>query len=357
MRKNIGLRKEEDVMSRQFCNWFEYLFGESTEDIDSDNEGTRPLLSKKSCNSSIATATNRPINATFSYTSSDPTVFKPKLNFISTKDVMKVMIDGSKDFCASKARARCRLLQKPEMWARLLEKSDKITGAEYESMIYQLMEFRLLFEYLNGGSGGSPFQNIKSAYPTDEEKWSKKEKEIDAMEAGEPPVLETQPVVDLSAAPTSVPKRAKKKKFLEKILLQIPVGAESKPTSSSESSDDESSESEIRRSVGTSSSTVAAMTPLPQTYFVNEEEDEEWIEVGAPRRINVSGSKVENLKPVRVVLPRLSEKLCKRQFKCWTRTQGAIYKCDSSRQVAVYRRTFIDIVPIKSFSQTQECPF
>lgn len=356
MRKNIGVKKEEDVMSRQFCNWFEYLFGESTDDIESDSEISRPLLNKKSCNSSIATATNRPINAMFSYTSSDPTVFKPKLNFITTKDVIKVMIDGSKDFCASKARARCRLLQKPEMWARLLERSDKITGAEYESLIYQLMEFRLLFEYLNGGAGGPPFQNIKTAYPTDEEKWSKKEKEIDAMEAGEP-VLETQPVVHLSA-PVSVPKRAKKKKFLDKSsLLQIPVRAESKATSSSESSDDESSEYEIRRSVGTSISTAAAMTPLPQTYFANEEEDEEWIKVGAPRRINVSESKVENFKSVRVVLPRLSEKLCKRQFKCWTRTQGALYKCDSSRQVAVYRRTFIDIVPIKSNSQTQECPF
>ena len=354
MRKNIGAKEDDEALIRQFCNGFEYLFGESDDDNESDLECAQPLLRKKTCNSSVATATNRPINTTFSYTSSDPTVFKAKLNFISTKDVMKVMIDGSKDFCASKARARCRLLQRPEMWDRLLEKKETITGAEYESMIYQLMEFRLLFEYLNGGAGGPPFQNIKKSYPTDEEKWLKKEMELSAMEAG----ADMPAVATVVESPVLLvkPKRDRKKKVLERIALQLRTSQEAKAathsSSESESSDTDGSDRRVEKSdTGTSSSTIeAVMTPV--TARSEEEDGDGWIEVGPPKRT----AQVPETKSV-VDRQRLYENIRNRCFKSWIKIHE-VYRCASTGQVAVIRNTFINIIPMSDLrKQTRECPF
>lgn len=403
MRTKVGVKEDEDIVVRSFCNSFEYLFGDSNDLNDSDHEDTQPLLGKKSTNSSIATATNRPINSTFSYTSSDPTAFKPKLNFITTRDVLKLMMDGSKDFCASKARTRSRLLQRPEMWDRFVEMKDHMEVAEYESMIYQLMEFRVLFEYLNGGSGGVPFAGIKKAYPTDEQKWACKEQQLVAMEeASTAPATPLQEVA--VSAPVPAAKKTRKQRLLEKIALNQPDI--SRPTTAAP--DSSSSESEEEEPAVVVEPVVELV--LPALTVTATDDDQDWIEVGAskpkalvtkqeaeaptiqvPPRPLIAKPDVEapsiQMAPRPLVTkldaealsiqvnpaPRIAYVMAKEdvpieskrllavpnmikdaRFSKWTKT-GATYVCDTAKAVAL--RTFIHLVPLKVTRGTSECPF
>ena len=366
MRTKVGSKEDEDAVVRSFCNSFEYLFGDSDDFNDSDHEDSQPLLRKKSTNSSIATTTNRPINSTFSYTSSDPTAFKPKLNFITTRDVLKLMMDGSKDFCASKARARCRLLQRPEMWDRFVEMKDHLVVAEYESMIYQLMEFRVLYEYLNGGSGGEPFAAIKQSYPTDEQKWARKEKALVVMEEAS-----TAPATPPEAAPVSAPvaKKTRKQRLLEKIATSQLQFQSRSPVLSESSSDSE------QEKPCPTAKPVVEPTPMALTVSVTDDDDE-WIEVGAIR--HKPALKAEPVKSVAVdILPRVepdrsssfsrdempleSKRLLavpsaikEAKLSAWTKT-GSSYVCGAAK--AVQLRTFIQVVPLKVARDTRECPF
>lgn len=367
MRQTVGTRNDDDALSRQFCNSFEYIFGDSDEDEESDHEdhdlcASKPLLSKKSSNSFMATTTNRPINSTFSYTCEDPCVFKAKLSFISTKDVLKVMIDGSKDFCASKARQRCRLLQRPEMWDRLVEEKDNQEIAEYESMIYQLMEFRVLYEYLNGGSGGEPYSNIKKLHPTDQERWAKKDRVLTDMEAGvdstEP---EETPVVAARPAVPSGPKKSRTKRLLERVAT-MDMATQPKATSGPVESDDTSTEGEEedsqKRNPQEKVSTMN-ITPVTTSSFIDEGDDaDDWIQVGGPKPRKQSSVESSVAPPAHRSPVGLLERHNSHEFKSWKQKDCGSYICDSLQAVARGERTFIQVVPlVRQDSSIRECPF
>jgi hypothetical protein len=370
MRSNVGTRNDSEVLSRTFFNSFEYLFGQSDDLNDSDHEDTQPLLGKKTVQSSCSTATNRPINSTFSYGSSTPTVFKPKLNFISTKDVLKVMIDGSKDFCASKARSRSRLLQRPEMWDRIFDVKEEVSAPDYECLIYQLMEFRVLYEYLNGGSGGEPFSNIKKGYPTDDAKWAKKEKAMVDMEEGSststapttPAVSEESPAQP--PAPSG-PKKTRKKRLLEKIAASRTVDiAPSRPadnTSSSSSSEDEKSEESPVTTPAQSIPPLAA----PVTVIDSEEDNDEWIEVGIASKPKKPSEPMPESKQPALPAPMVRAKSNyvfadshrEFKFKVWSFSEASQTYVSDTLQAAT-SRTFVEVVPIvKRALGVRECPF
>ena len=361
MRHTAGSRPDDGALIRQFVNSFEYLFGDSDDDNNSDDssEGvTKPLLSsaatsKKSCKSLVSTATNRPINSTFSYTTSDPTVFKPKLNFISTKDVFKVLVDGSTDFCASKSRYRSRLLQLPEMWDRFVEDKEKLVSAEYENMIYQVLEFRVLFEFLNGGAGGPPFAGIKKAYPTDEEKWARKETVILNMEAGGVPAG-----VEAEGEVRTGPKKTRKKRLLEKIASTLSEAPAALPVVDKEAEEPEvSTDEEEEREVVPKKLEPIVMAPV---VMIDETtaDDDEWIQVGAPKQITASRKASADI-PVAPVaraepLEKLSPALLTKPLGGW-RMNDRHYWCSTLK--AVRRRTFIEIVSLSDARAVRECPF
>jgi hypothetical protein len=365
MRKSVGPRDDDDIVSRTFYNSFEYLFGESDDLNDSDHEDTHPLLGKKTVQSSLVTATNRPFNSTFSYSSSNPTVFKPKLNFISTKDVLKVMIDGSKDFCSSKARARSRILQRPEMWDRIVDsKEDSASGPEYESFIYQLMEFRVLYEYLNGGAGGEPFSNIKAQNPTDAEKWAQKEKSLVEMEEGSTTsTAPTTPAVSVESSKNQNnpgPKKTRKKRLMEKIAaaqqgtestVPVPEQSDSKPAdnTSSESSDDEP------QPVVEEKASIPEPT-FPYIIETESEENDDWIEVGVGSKL-VKKKPTNNSENLQQSRYKLSEENMSYKFKSWTWSDTQLSYVSNSLK-ATTCRTFLEVVHIqKQNNLVRECPF
>jgi len=415
--------QDDDALIRQFINNFEYFFGGTDSDSDcltEDEDGEKkPLLNRRKKESSIVSSISRPINSTFSYTSSDPSVFRPKLNFMTTRDVVAVMMKNSKDFLGSQARARSRILQRPEMWSKIVESSrsdDEYCTADYESMILQLMEFRLMYEYLNGGSGGQPFSNIRKAYPSSEELWSKKDKQLKEMEDGtsgtaqdaqstEATNTESQTPV---AALVSQPKRTKKQKMMEKIAAEQAAAAaaaatasskpEEVPVSSSQSDSDTSEDADTlvmnhrRKRLGSSDSNHVVIPPVkaePPVFTVNEEEaneDSDWIQVGqaaAPnpshrtrkgsadlvgRTRKSSTSKAVPAPPVvasdkRKPLHQLSNAHKTHRFRLWVQSRpGSEYVCDSFSVKAVPKGTFIHIVStVSGYSNPQvpikECPF
>ena len=371
MRQSVGSREDDDVLSRTFNSSFEYLFGDSDDLNDSDHEDTKPLLGKKTVQSSFFTTANRPINSTFSYEGSSPTVFKPKLNFISTKDVFKVMIDGSKDFCASKARARSRLLQRPEMWDRIVvSKEDTASGREYESYIYQLMEFRILYEYLNGGSGGQPFSNIKSQYPTDAEKWAKKEQSLVEMEEGSTTsTAPATPAVDSSKQQVNPgPKKTRKKRLMEKIAASHGTVAHAhagqKEVEESSASSEEEDATEIP---APDLKAEPALVPFPALVDSDDGESDEWIEVGTGSKIvkktddsvQIDFKEKEEVSTVTLSKEVLSAKHRKHQFKVWTWSDTKCTYVSRTLQAATIR-TFLEVVPIDTsvhVARAHECPF
>jgi len=414
MRRAVGVSStSDDSMSRQFTNSFEFLFGqEEDEDSDSDHdevlEASRPLLKKKTTKSSIVASSRRPMDTTFSYVgSSDPWAFRPKLGSITTKDILKVMIDGSKDFLSSRVRARSRILQRPELWDRLADSTkttDDMVTADFESIIYQLMEFRVMFEYINGGAGGEPFANIKKQYPTSDELWSKKEKELTQMEEAA-----TQAVATTEESPAPVPsgpKKTKKQKMLEKIAAAAAAAAVSvspvAPTetqlsgSSSESEDGDSlvfNHTRRKRVSSMSQPTQVVVPPvndIPMRLQSDEDDEEGWVEVGASMTIQIDTkpNPVQDSKPQRKLsqtttvattpagvktpdisipqtvgkpLRQLSPEHANHDFKSWQRRgQECEYVCASLSVKAVGNKTFIHVVPISkpsSACRVKECPF
>jgi hypothetical protein len=418
MRKAVGVSvSSDDSMSRQFTNSFEFLFGEE-EESDSDSEhdevleaSRRPLLKKKS-----TTTSRRPMESTFSFgRHDDPWAFRPKLGSITTKDILKVMIDGSKDFLSSRVRSRSRILQRPELWDRLTEGSkstDEMVSADFESIIYQLMEFRVMYEYLNGGSGGEPFGNIKKLYPTDEQKWAKKEKDMMAMEEGtgnEKTVAKPQPAV-------SGPKKTRKQRMLEKIAAaaastkSTPGGSVVQPDTTSSDEDGDSLVFNHTRRTRVSSMSIQTAPPTQSALvhpMIASDDDDGWVEVGAtaPKPIEESPKMMTNhptvtltntapQKTVQTEIPsktirrlsatttmattpvglstpavkstdefrQLSPEHSKYDFKIWQRNNSE-YVCGSSSVKAIGVKTFIHIVPINTdqyiprASRIRECPF
>jgi hypothetical protein len=353
MRTSVGNKDEEEVLSRSFFNSFEFLFGDSEDDNDSDHEDSKPLLGKQATSKSSPVVTSRPINSTFSYSKSVATVFKPKLNFISTKDVLKVFIDGSKDFCNSKVRTRCRVLQRPEMWDRVVDIKESVSGPEYESLIYQLMEFRVIYEYLNGGAGGEPFLNIRKRYPTEADRWVSQEKALTEMEEGScasttpaTPVVSEEQATPLSGP--AGPKKTRKKRLLEKIALtltELPASNE-QTFATKESDTTDTDEDEIIQPI---SSATDVLPPISAPIVLSEGDDADWIEVGASAKLK----KREPLSaiyfgeasktPVSLARYTLSDEHLNHVFKDWKwcSVQGVYMTIE--RKV-VYRRTFLDVV-------------
>lgn len=335
MRKTVGQLPDDDHKMRQFCNSFEYLFGaELSGDDDSDHEGEgavsikKPLLKKTS---SITSSVVRPMNSTFSFSHADPTLFKPKLNFISTKDALGVLIDGAQDFLQSKARARCRILQKPEMWDRIIAKECE-TFAEYESMIYQLMEFRVLFEYLNfGGEEGEPFARVRKAHPSCEEQWAKQEQGLINMEQGG----QGEEVNVVIAKPA--PKKTRKKRLLEKIASSVSEQPIAQPQSvASEPSDTD----EMMVVV----SPAPVNLPAPLQLQIDESDDfDDWIQVGKRK------SSADQTRKAPAALPRVPGE--------WKRSDPVVYVWGNLK--AEMRRTFIQVksYPSNSVKFVQESPF
>ncbi len=402
MRITVGAKEDDDGAIRQFVNGFEFLFGDSPDDDDDDDEceeitKSRSAGTSRRVSSTISGVTaNRGINSTFSYTESDPTIFKPKLHFMSTRDVLKILRDNSKDFLASRVRARCRVLQNPEMWVRIVdaakENDENITMADYESIIYQMLEFRILYEYLNGGIGGDPFLNIRKMYPTDEEKWAKKEQQLSNMEAGEVDTT-TERTPYLSAASSLVvpqKKTTKKKRILEKIASNpLPQQTNSCDTSSDSdrSSDDDPDQLLVEhhrrqkrlssvditadnKQVPQTSKTLVTSSPtvLTQTYSTADEEhlEDEWVHVGgsAARSRKTSFSKPVVAAPVekRQPLATLSEKANKITFRnVWHKKDPmSMYICPSYSVRAATARTFIHVTPLSKELGSRvslECPF
>lgn len=429
MRSTVGTKaNDDDALIRHFINNFEYIFGGSDSDSDcltEDEDGEKkPLLNRRKKESSIVASINRPINSTYSYTSSDPSLFRPKRNFMTTRDVVAVMMKNSKDFLSSQARARCRILQRPEMWGKLVEQTksdDEYCSADYESMILQLMEFRLMYEYLNSGAGGEPFSNIRKAYSSSEEAWAQKEKQIKDMEEGAQEVTEsTKATSTEQVTPTpvvSLPKKTKKQRMMEQIAAAQAAAAaaaaaagsvQSNMPESTSDSDSETSEdadtlvmNHRRKRLGSSDSTTMVAPPVvaskppqaiaPLSHEDDLHDDSEWIQVGsgataAPRTRKVSGdvtvrsrksssvtatttfgSKAtvtptvnhEKRKPLR----QLSAAHKSHKFRLWVQSRpGCEYVCDSLSVKAVPKATFFHIVPAVSGSiqhrkHIRECPF
>ena len=419
MRNTVGGKgTDDDASIRQFINNFEYFFGGTESDSDGlteDEDGEkRPLLNRRKKESSIVSSVSRPINSTFSYTSSDPSVFRPKLTFMTTRDVVAVMIKNSKDFLSSQARARCRILQRPEMWSKIVESTksdDELSAADYEAAILQLMEFRLMYEYLNGGSGGDPFANIRKAYPTSEEVWQKKDKQLKDMEEGPVDVQSTEAPTTEIQTPVpvvSLPKRTKKQKMMEKIAAAQAAAAtavvvkEPEPSSESESATSEDADTLVmnhrRKRLGSSDST--AMPPPAKVEHpvmaVNEndmDEDSEWTQVGAslavPQRTRKPSGDVSRTRksssvtastnsttpnkavsaypPVSKKEPKMLKRLSAahraHKFRLWVQSRpGTEYVCDSLSVKAVPKATFIHVVSkismnSPSYGPFRECPF
>ena len=427
MRNKVGDQTQgDDAQIRQFINNFEFFFGNADSDSDAlteDEDGEkRPLLSRRKKESSIVSSVSRPINSTYTYTTNNPTVFRPKLNFITTRDVVSVMMKSSKDFLASQARARCRILQRPEMWAKIVESSredEDFCSADYESMILQLMEFRLMFEYLNGGSGGEPFSAVRRAYPSSEELWAKKDQQLKDMEGGiigetsqETQSTEATNTENQTPVPVVVsqPKRTKKQKMMEKIAAAQQAAAAAAAVSSATSNDKEKSadssdsDSEVsedadtlvinhrRKRLGSADSTQPVKVEKAPAVFVtnNDDEDSDWIQVGAPATNDApqrsrkgsadSVSRTRNLPSTvannKVVAPppsvhqekrkplrQLSNAHKSHKFRLWVQSRsGSEYVCDSLSVKAVPRGTFIHVVStVSGYSRPQvpirECPF
>jgi hypothetical protein len=367
LRNNVGSSDDVDSTSRTFTNCFEYLFGESDDFNDSDHEDSQPLLGKRTVQSSIATVTNRPFNSTFSYGNNTPSVFKPKLNFITTKDVLKIMIDGSKDFCASKVRSRCRLLQRPEMWDRIFDGKEEVSLPEYESLMYQVLEFRVLFEYLNGGSGGEPFSNIKKLCPTDADKWARTEKTLVEMEEGSTAsTAPATPAVSSEHGPLPVstgPKKTRKQRLLEKIAAIQNSEKETAelPKGDPSSSEDEETENEKQEQTNKAVE-PEALTASLQNVVPLDSDDDDWIEVGTAsktkKRVEPVADKAE--KPS-VTKPKyvLSEEHRAYKFKAWKFSdKEGVYVTDSVK--ASTCKTFVEVIPVqtkKAGFRCQECPF
>ena len=421
MRNKVGdTTQDDDGQIRAFVNNFEFFFGDGNSDsegLTEDEDGEKkPLLNRRKKESSIVSSVSRPMNSTFTYTTQDPSVFRPKLTFMTTRDVVAVMMKNSKDFLASQARARSRILQRPEMWGKIVESSrsdEEYCSADYESMILQLMEFRLMYEYLNGGSGGNPFSNIRKSNPSSEELWAKKDKQLNNMENGigessqEAQSTEaTNTEHQTPVAVVSQPKRTKKQKMMERIAAQQAAAAaaaasaalhqQSKVTDSS--SDSETSEdadtlvmNHRRKRLGSSDS--IQMPPVkveqPSVVVVNDDDDSDWIQVGqsAPTTVSqrprkgsidtigrtrnssstVATSKVvpapsvhsEKRKPLR----QLSAAHKTHNFRLWVQSRpGSEYVCDSLSVRAVPKGTFIHVVStVSGYSRPQvpikECPF
>lgn len=371
MRKSVGQTPDDVHLIRQFCQCFEYLFGEDLSDGDDSDEDSpqsrRPLLKKKSLSSSLTSSTVRAMNSTFSYEGSDPTVFKAKLNFVTTKDVLGLMIDGSSDFLQSSSRLRSRLLQKPEMWDRVVK--DCETLAEYESMLYQLMEFRVLYEYLNvsapsGAKGLTPFAGIKAQFPSNEDLWKRADTQIVQMEEG-------------GVAPKAkMPKRTKKQQMLERIRAMETRPQEHivEPGSGQSDLDDQTDE-------GVKVSPTVAPVLMPRILYVEDEGNaDDWTQVSklrkssnltaemihkSPRKLGNSPRKLDTSprrqtqgeKPIVAKMPlrSLERHLSELPPSIPWKKLGTNYACDSI--VAKSFQTFIHVVPQRAKRETQECPF
>jgi hypothetical protein len=356
MRTAVGGRGDEEALSRTFCNGFEYLFGNSDDNNDSDLDDTKPLLAKKKVTFSYSTIPNRSGNSTFSSTDSTATVFKPKLNFISTKDVLKVMIDGSKDFCNSKVRSRSRVLHRPEMWDRIVEVKESVSGPEYECLIYQLLEFRVIYEYINGGAGGEPFSNVRKAHPTDSDKWLVQEKVITEMEEGSSASTVPATPEDIEKpVQNSGPKKTRKKRLLEKIAHSTVSQSASIPTTQ---------ESEVESSSGEEVAMKTKEDDVIGTLvnFCNDEagDEDDWIEVGTDSKTKKrdSASPVEDTtRAPSLAAYSLSKPHQEYSFPGWRWCSKTLtYEGETCR--AISQRTFLEVIPYrKQLSGAYECPF
>jgi hypothetical protein len=392
MRGTVNSQDDTDASIRQFANGFEFIFGDPDDEDDDEDESMEAdapllgrsksiggLLNKTESSSLSGVSANRRMNSTFSYAESDPTLYRPKLHFMSTKDIIKILTEGSTDFLASRIRNRCRVLQRPEMWIRLLEipkEESAISLADYEAVLYQLLEFRLVYEYINGGAFGEPFSNIKKMYPTDEEKWAKKEQQLSQMEAGGTETAEVVPVV----APR---KLTKKKRLLEKLAsnpFPASTAVERSPSPSSKSdllveSHSEEDPDELlvehhrrqKRLSSFDSTEVKSVIPVRKLSIsapvvIETEADDEWVHVGAekPKKDTKSSPPVQNKNPSeqRPRLQKLSAKHMAHQFKyMWTWCEDS-HTCEKLSVRMVVSRTFIHVESTKpKYPTIRECPF
>ena len=337
MRKSVAQPADEVPLIRQFCHSFEYLFGEDLSEGDDSDHESRPLLTKKTTTVSSSTSSvTRPINTTFSFSSDDPTVFKAKLSFVTTKDALGVLIDGSSDFLQSNVRMRSRILQKPEMWDRIVMQPCE-SLAQYESMIYQLFEFRVWYEYFSIGSdAGKPFvsfAHVKKIVPSSESVWIKKGAELTRMEQG--------------GDEKKIPKKSKKQLLLAKIKADLKSAV---PQDVLVTEDEEEEVLDV----------VEKPLEQPSSPIVVDADvsDSEWTQVGAPkvsRKSTMDITKVEE-KDVKVDKKKILSRHLSEIPAVWSSVDSTTYICDTV--VARMTRTFIHVHTKRSPQhQTQECPF
>ncbi len=334
-------------------NWFEYIFDATDPSESSDEESeSNPLLSQ------VFQRGHRTAPSTFG-SNQVPSYGRLKSQINLTRDVFKILMDGSADFLMNKTRIRSRLLERPEMWDRIIPSDpEPLNSVDYEAIIYQLFEFRILYEYLNIGWEGPgnhrPFDRIRKTLPSDEDRLKTlRDCEEGRMGDSPPPrpaaVASARIPATAVKAPPQVPKKRKVKKKKSGSAQIVSSRASRSDSSSPSASDTESPRS--------SRPPAPAQSQLLQDFPDTSEDEDEW-ETAGRRRPGGSRKNSTDRPPIPpTLLPRLRPEMVSRKLGGWQRSSSGLLEDED--ELVITRGTFVEVVKPSSSERLviRECPF